>query len=459
MTLPFGIRDTIAKRLCAAIMLAVTGTLVLTWLLSSFASSFALPALDRSGLFEQAASITRVIQAAPPSLRSRLAAAAATSDYQVDWYDDATPVPAMLRIATDTDAARDAWKATMAAVLGDPDRRVVIFRADDGEAYLPALHYDRAGHPDAYFMAIALDDQSWLVFTALQRSWGMYRSIRIAIICAILLLSTLLVSAVTAKQLAAPMKRFVAAARRFGTDPRAPPIEETGPAEFRMAIGAFNAMQAQIARFISDRTEMLAAISHDLRTPLTRMRLRGEFVEDEDQQRRLFQDVDEMQTMVDEALTFFRDNAAEEQSTNFDMAELLRTIIDDFADQGSEVGYEGPDHVVYFGRPFALKRAFTNLIDNARRYACLPSVELSVAADAVVIGVKDRGHGIPPDQLSQVFAPFYRLEPSRNRSTGGYGLGLSAARTIVRAHGGELELRNRDGGGLGAISTLPRSPT
>jgi signal transduction histidine kinase len=456
MKLPFGIRDTIAKRLCATSMLAVTGTLLLNLLLNAFVGSFARPALERAGLFEQAASITRVIQAAPPSLRPTLAAAAATSDYHVDWYDDTSPVPLMLRIATSVSRVEPEM-ASMAKLLGDPARRIVVFKADDGEAYLPALRYDRASHPDAYFMAIVLDDQSWLVFTALQRNWGLQRSARIAIVGTILALATALVSVITAKQLAAPMKRFAAAVRRFGTDPTTPPLDETGPVEFRMVIGAFNAMQAQIARFVSDRTEMLAAISHDLRTPLTRMRLRGEFIDDEDQQRRLFQDVDEMQTMVDEALTFFRDNAAEEQSTNFDLAELLRTIIDDFADQGSEVGYEGPDHVVYFGRPFALKRAFTNLIDNALRYARQPSVELSQALLEVVVNVKDRGQGIPPDQLNRVFAPFYRLEPSRNRSTGGYGLGLSAARTIIHAHGGELELRNRDGGGLAAISTLPRS--
>jgi signal transduction histidine kinase len=456
MKLPFGIRDTIAKRLCVTSMLAVTGTLLLNLLLNAFVGSFARPALERTGLLEQAASITRVIQAAPPSLRPTLAAAAATSDYHVDWYDETSPVPLMLRIATSV-SGLESEMAGMAKLLGGPARRIVIFRADDGEAYLPALRYDRASHPDAYFMAIVLDDQSWLVFTALQRSWGLQRSSRIAIVGTILTLSTVLVSVITAKQLAAPMKRFAAAVRRFGTDPRAPPLDETGPAEFRMVIGAFNAMQAQIARFVSDRTELLAAISHDLRTPLTRMRLRGEFIEDEDQQRRLFQDVDEMQTMVDEALTFFRDNAAQEQSTNFDLAELLRTIIDDFADQGSEVGYEGPDHIVYFGRPFALKRAFTNLIDNALRYARQPSVELSQTLLEVVVSVKDAGPGIPPDQLNRVFAPFYRLEPSRNRSTGGYGLGLSAARTIIRAHGGELELRNRDTGGLAAISTLPRS--
>lgn len=453
MRLPFNIRDTIARRLCAAFMLVVVAALSLNLLLNFFFSSFARPPLERAGLFEQAAAIFRVVGAAPPSMRPTLAAAAATSDYHVDWYEEGSPVSIMLQGATRM-SPKDR-SDVIARMLGDPSHQIVFFKSDNQASLLPGLRYDRDRHPDAYFMSIGMDDGSWLVFTALQRSWGLSREPRIAIIVAFMLLSTVLVSVVAARSLAAPMRRFANAARRFGTDPKAPPLLETGPIEFRTAIHAFNAMQAQIARFVSDRTEMLAAISHDLRTPLTRMRLRGEFVEDPEQQRRLFDDVDEMQTMVDEALAFFKNNAAEEQSTNFDLAELLRTIIDDFSDRGHEVAYAGPDHLVYAGRPFALKRAFTNLIDNAVRYARLPSVELEGTSDGVVVRVNDEGRGIPVDQLVRVFAPFYRLEPSRNRSTGGYGLGLSAARTIIRSHGGDIELSNRETGGLTAVSTLP----
>ena len=228
MKLPFEIRDTLAKRLCMTIMAAVAGALVLNLLLNALVVSFGLPALERSGLLEQAASIVRLVQAAPPALRPELAAAAATADYRVDWYDDSTPVPVMLRLATST--ANTEWTATMARLVGDSKLQIVIFKAEDQEAYSPDLHYDRARHPDARFMAIALDDESWLVFTALQRNWGISRVMRIAIVCVILALSTVLVSAITARQLAAPMKRFAAAARRFGTDPRAPPLDEAGPA-------------------------------------------------------------------------------------------------------------------------------------------------------------------------------------------------------------------------------------
>jgi signal transduction histidine kinase len=224
-----------------------------------------------------------------------------------------TVASAMLHVTTGM--GKDERADRMVHLLGDPTRQIVFFKSEDQASLSPGLQYDRASHPDAYFMAISLDDDSWLVFTALTRFRGITSGERMATIAVMLMLTTVLVSAITAKQLAAPVKRFADAARRFGLAPKAAPLAETGPIEFRIAINAFNAMQGQIARFVSDRTEMLAAISHDLRTPLTRMRLRGEFVEDPEQQCRLFQDVDEMQMMVDEALAFFKDNAANEQST------------------------------------------------------------------------------------------------------------------------------------------------
>jgi signal transduction histidine kinase len=228
-----------------------------------------------------------------------------------------------------------------------------------------------------------------------------------------------------------------------------------GPRELRSSIVAFNAMQAQIQKFVDDRTAMLAAISHDLRTPLTKMRLRGEFVDDEVQRARLFHDVDDMQAMVDSALAFFRDDFQDEETTAFDFPEMLRTIADDYNDQGSEITYDGADHVAFRGRPFALKRAFTNLVDNAVKYGRAPELSFRFSEQQVVVVVRDSGPGIPPGAAEQVFAPFYRLERSRNRATGGVGLGLTSARAVIRAHGGDIGLRNRPSGGLEVEVTLP----
>jgi signal transduction histidine kinase len=241
----------------------------------------------------------------------------------------------------------------------------------------------------------------------------------------------------------------------FGTNPQAPEMAETGPEELRQMIRTFNAMQAQIQKFVAYRATMLAAISHDLRTPLTRMRLRGEYIDDEKQQARLFRDVDEMQSMIDGALAFFRDDAAGEALVTFDLPGMLVTIANDYADQGIVIVYHGPARASCRGRPFALKRAVTNLIDNAIQYATPPEIELIVDKTNYEIAIRDTGPGIPQISLDLVFQPYFRLDRSRNRATGGVGLGLTSAQALVRSHGGDIVLVNRPEGGLEARITLP----
>jgi signal transduction histidine kinase len=267
--------------------------------------------------------------------------------------------------------------------------------------------------------------------------------------------SITIVAVFAARRFSRPIERLAAAVRQFALNPRAPPITETGPRELQQVIKTFNAMQAQIQKFVAYRTMMLAAISHDLRTPLTRMRLRGEFIEDQEQQARLFRDVDEMQNMVDEALAFFRDDAIAEDTTSFDLPHVLLTIANDYADQGIDIAYSGPAHAVYRGRPLTLKRALTNLIDNAVKYGKTPEIELSCEETALAVAVRDRGPGIPPDDLDEVFRPYFRVDKSRSRSTGGVGLGLTVAQAIVQGHGGEIILKNRPEGGLEARIVLP----
>jgi signal transduction histidine kinase len=234
-------------------------------------------------------------------------------------------------------------------------------------------------------------------------------------------------------------------------------MAEAGPRELRQMIQTFNAMQAQIQKFIAYRATMLAAISHDLRTPLTRMRLRGEYIEDPEQQARLFRDVDEMQSMIDGALAFFRDDSAEEIVT-FDLPGMLLTIANDYADQGIEIAYRGPLRASCRGRPFALKRAVANLVDNAIQYATPPEIELAADQAGLTIAIRDSGPGIPPVSLDRVFQPYYRLDKSRNRATGGVGLGLTSAQALVRSQGGDISLVNRPEGGLEARITLPTAP-
>jgi signal transduction histidine kinase len=223
---------------------------------------------------------------------------------------------------------------------------------------------------------------------------------------------------------------------------------------------AFNTMAVRIRRFVQDRTEMLAAIGHDLRTPITRLRLRAEFMDDDEQRAKMLADLTEMEKMIGATLAFARDDAAAEPATPLDLAGLARTVVDEAADaapeQAEQITYDGPAHLTVRARPVALKRALANLVGNALAYGGAAKVTLVPPAQGQVrLTVEDEGPGIPAEEMERVFAPFHRLEGSRNRETGGTGLGLPIARNILRAHGGDVTLANRPDGGLAATVILP----
>ncbi|MEA1676642.1 ATP-binding protein [Nitrospirillum sp. BR 11163] len=253
-----------------------------------------------------------------------------------------------------------------------------------------------------------------------------------------------------------PLRRFAAAADRLGVDMNAPSLDETGPREVRLAAAAFNKMQRRLRAFVEDRTRMLAAVSHDLRTPLTRMRLRAEFVDDDGVREKMLEDLGEMESMIGATLAFARDEAAQETLEPLDLNLLLSRAAEDYRDAGKPVGFSpapGPVRVV--GRRTALKRAFTNVVENALKYGASADVAVAVMGETVAVSVTDQGPGIPEAEWDNVFRPFYRLEASRSRDTGGTGLGLSVANDVVRAHGGEIRLENRAEGGLRVILHLP----
>jgi len=272
-------------------------------------------------------------------------------------------------------------------------------------------------------------------------------------------LASALVTLWAVRRLTAPVRTLARAAEALGRDVNAPPLSEEGPSEITVAAIAFNTMAGRIRRFVQDRTFMLTAIGHDLRTPITRLKLRTEFIEDEDMRRKLLADIDELSAMVNATLAFGRDVAIEEPVGIVDLAELVRTVLDEESDWWPEVAeklvFVGPAHFPYRGRPVALKRAVTNLVRNAVLYGGSAEATLSVEPNLVRLTVEDRGPGIPPDELERVFQPFYRMEASRNKETGGNGLGLPITRNIARAHGGDVVLSNRQGGGARATVTLP----
>ncbi|MGA3682874.1 HAMP domain-containing sensor histidine kinase [Pseudomonas graminis] len=434
--------DTVAGWIALTTLLAMLTSLALNGAFSLLAGVWARPPILETGLMEKVATIGRIINATPAPQRAGIASAAVDKTFNVQWllrHKDAY-LPHI------NDPSFSNGQELLRDLLEMPDATI--------EAYEPGDWGDR--HVERpYVLMLQLTDGSWLQFSVPTRKWGLDPFKRNLVVVVLALLSTLLVVLIATRHLAAPLERFAEGARRFGKDFRAPPIAVVGPHEIRQAILAFNAMQAQIQHFLNDRIQMLAAISHDLRAPLTRMRLRGEFIEDIEQQTKLFRDVDEMQTMVNSALDFFRDDARLELPTAFDLAELLLTVVDDFKDAGMDVGFVGPSRFVYGGRPIGIKRALVNLIDNAVKYGHDAGVELNAGSHWVEILVRDRGPGIAPELQEQVFAPFYRIEGSRNKHTGGVGLGLSAARATVLEHGGSLTLHNRRCGGLEVKVTLP----
>ncbi|WP_306768510.1 ATP-binding protein [Roseomonas sp. AR75] len=262
------------------------------------------------------------------------------------------------------------------------------------------------------------------------------------------------------RRLTQPVRDLAAAADRLGRDVNAAPLPENGPAEVATAAHAFNTMAQRIRRFVSDRTQMVAAIGHDLKTPITRLKLRAELLDDDEQRRKIIADLEEMEGMIAATLAFARDDAAAEPSVAVDLAALCRTVLDEAADANPDladnVAYAGPEHLTVRARPVALKRALANLVGNAIAYGGAARLALEPAPPGQLrIAIADDGPGVPEDELEGVFQPFRRLETSRNRETGGTGLGLPIARNILRAHGGDVVLRNRPEGGLVAVATMP----
>lgn len=255
-----------------------------------------------------------------------------------------------------------------------------------------------------------------------------------------------------------PLKQLAQAADDLGRDINHPPLTQQGSSEIRQATGAFNAMQARIRQHIGQRTQMLAAITHDLQTPLTRLRLRLEKVADAELRDKLIGDLSAMQAMVREGLDLARSMDSTEGLRQLDLDSLLDSVCTDAADAGQDVRLQGQAGLAVMARPATLRRCLVNLIDNAVKYGHSAQVTVERSAehgDSACIRIRDTGPGIAPDQLDKVFEPFYRIDTSRSRDTGGTGLGLTIARNIAEQHGGSLTLANRPQGGLEATLILP----
>ena len=254
-----------------------------------------------------------------------------------------------------------------------------------------------------------------------------------------------------------PLQRLALAARNLGRDIDHPPLAVHGPNEVRHAAGAFNAMQAQIRNFIRERTQMLAAITHDLQTPLTRARLRLEKVVDPELRHKLVSDLAAMEGMIRDGLDLATSTTAREATQRMDFDSIIDSVCADAVEAGQDVTVSGLTRAFVLTRPTAMRRCLTNLIDNAVHYGARARITVSTDGPKVIVEVRDGGPGIPEDRLETVFEAFFRLEGSRSRDTGGTGIGLTIARNIAIQHGGTLTLANGETGGLVARLELPRT--
>ncbi len=277
---------------------------------------------------------------------------------------------------------------------------------------------------------------------------------RLLVSISVLIASVIVLALIAVRLTTRPLSTLAKAATELGQDINRPPLPETGPREVRHAAHAFNAMQSQIKQFVEQRTNLLAAVSHDLKTPITRLRIRAELLDDEQLKEKFESDLTEMEQMVNETLEFMRGLDAREPLQDIDLIALLESIQADADQRGREVVLHRSAPLTYRGRPLALKRCLNNLVDNALKYATRAEITVDGGPDQIVVCIADDGPGIPENELQRVFEPFYRVDKSRSRESGGTGMGLAIARAIARNHGGDLLLRNRPGGGLEAILTL-----
>jgi len=274
---------------------------------------------------------------------------------------------------------------------------------------------------------------------------------------AVMAAGIVLLSVLIARWLTRPIRKMAAAVHALNTDSDAAKIPEKGPWEVRELGRAFNDRQRRIKRLIDERTRALAAVSHDLRTPLTRLKLRLEDVNPVTASA-MAADIEELEQMIEATLSYLKGDDAGEQSRAIDLVALLETLASDAFDRGREVSVSGPRSLIVSGRRIGLKRAFANIIQNALKYGDRARVSVLVLPEAVQVHIDDDGPGIPADKLSLVLEPFVRLEDSRSRETGGAGLGLAIAKANIEAGGGSLSLSNRPEGGLRVLVTLPAGP-
>lgn len=456
MTRPFrGLRTQLVFLIVAALVVAQAISL---WLFVD-ERSLAIRAALGFEAAGRAANVARLLEEAPPDLRASILRAANSPLVRFDLSD--TPS------VTEPDHHHAApVEARVRALLGDSYSRDIRVQLDDIETPvlpLPNLSPTMAEMHRSMMrsdiaaveltLSIALSGGQWLnVGTRFERpplQWPLFSTLTFALTAALILVT---VCWFLVTRLTGPLRKLSGAAERLGRGEDAVPLPLVGPAEVEDLTRAFNLMQERLTRFVADRTRVLAAVGHDLRSPLTALRVRAEMVDDDETRESLIESIEEMQAMAEATLSFAEDLTGTEEPKTVDVETFLRNLASDMP-HPPEI--EGGPKLEARLRPVSFRRAVRNLAENALRYGGSAQIAWRTEDDTLVIEICDKGPGIPPDKLERVFDPFFRLEDSRSLETGGHGLGLSIARSIVRAHGGEIHLANQQECGLSAVITIP----
>ena len=422
-------------RLLAILLLALTLEFAVGTLIYERAGHLSLQDDEARRLAEHLVIARKLVTEQPPGERHAMAIQLTTDRYDVHWTPASPPPPAL------------------APELERMRRQIVAWEPSLEQSSL-WLRLASPGRVSQINGGLQLPDGSWLYF-GMRHSGGRWTfTIGRVGLALIPLVALMLAGAMLIRRTLAPLKDLTKATEHIGLSDEVV-VEEGGTSDVRDLIRAFNAMQKRIHRLITERTETLAAVGHDLRTPLARLQLRLEAIRDDEARDAMAQDLAEMGAMIESLLAFLGGEKNGEAPVRADVAVAVATVVDAFQDQGADVSYEGPDHLEMDVRPLPLRRAVMNLVENALHYGQRAYVSVERRADSVSIRVEDDGPGIPDDKMDEVLKPFARLDEARGRNTRGLGLGLAIVAKAVEEEGGELILANRPGGGLSVEIRLP----
>jgi two-component system, OmpR family, osmolarity sensor histidine kinase EnvZ len=430
-------RDAVGRILAVVAITAFIG-LVVNALLYEGISRFGIREEEARRTSEHIVLVARMLEGEEPAKRAKIIEFAATEHFKLGWFQHPISENRPTGMLAQMRRQMEVWEPslrgrTMYLQLGTPHNATEVLGS------------------------LQLKDGTWLQFrgTDMIGDWAL--TLRRMLVASLPTIALVIIALVTLRVILRPLGLLADAVTRVGRGDSIV-LQEQGPEEFRRLIRAYNDMQGRIAKLIKDRTTALAAVGHDLRTPLARLRLGADEVADHEMRESMIGTLNEMESMLESLLTYFRGDDHPEKPTLVDVAVLAESVVDDLQDHGYDIRYEGPAHCDAKLRHIEFKRALSNLTNNACQYAHRAWVRLSVDATTIRIRVEDDGPGIPESDMQRVFEPFYRLDSARSRNTSGVGLGIPIAVRNIADAGGQLLLSNRAEGGFCAEVVLPRQP-